>query len=227
MIKKINKVIRPVLREVVFGLEDGMVSTLGTITGVAIGSNESSLVLLSGCVIVAVESFSMGIGSYLSNQSEHEMREQILKEEKDQIKKYPRAEQTELVEIYIKDGWPKDLSRKMSQAAFKNKILFFREMAHHEHNIIPNRDVFPFKNGMYMFFSYVFGGIIPLLSYLFFPIYIAMPLSIIITLISLFSLGGYVGKFIKVNWLKSGIRMSILAGIAITIGIIVGLIFRS
>ena len=71
-----------VLSEVVFGVEDGMVSTLGSITGIAIGSGNHSTVLLAGIVIVSVESISMGIGSYLSNKSEEEMNERKIKEEK-------------------------------------------------------------------------------------------------------------------------------------------------
>ena len=50
------------LREVVFGVEDGMVSTLGALTGIAIGTQNHFAVVLSGFVIVAVESLSMGIG---------------------------------------------------------------------------------------------------------------------------------------------------------------------
>ena len=50
-----------VLKEIVFGVEDGMVSTLGSITGIAVGSGNHSTVLLAGSVIIAVESISMGI----------------------------------------------------------------------------------------------------------------------------------------------------------------------
>jgi predicted membrane protein (TIGR00267 family) len=57
------------VREVVFGLEDGLVSTLGAITGIAAGINNAALVILSGLVILAVESSSMGAGSYLSNKT--------------------------------------------------------------------------------------------------------------------------------------------------------------
>ncbi|MDP9249058.1 MAG: VIT1/CCC1 transporter family protein, partial [bacterium] len=56
-----------VLKELVFGVEDGMVSTLGSVTGIAIGSGDHSLVLLAGVVIISVEAISMGIGSYISN----------------------------------------------------------------------------------------------------------------------------------------------------------------
>jgi len=58
------------LREIIFGLEDGIVSTLGVIIGIAVGTNNRFVVLLSGLVIIFVESLSMAAGTYLSNKSQ-------------------------------------------------------------------------------------------------------------------------------------------------------------
>jgi predicted membrane protein (TIGR00267 family) len=60
------------IREVIFGLEDGLVSTLGVITGIAVGTQDRFVIILSGIVLVAVESLSMAAGTYLSNKSEAE-----------------------------------------------------------------------------------------------------------------------------------------------------------
>ena len=57
------------LRHIVFGLEDGSVSTLGAVTGIAIGTQNAAVVLLSGLVIIAVEALSMGAGTYLSSKA--------------------------------------------------------------------------------------------------------------------------------------------------------------
>ena len=61
------------LREIIFGFEDSFVSTLGMITGVAAGTMNSQIVLLSGTVLVVVEAISMGAGSYLSAKTEEEV----------------------------------------------------------------------------------------------------------------------------------------------------------
>jgi predicted membrane protein (TIGR00267 family) len=60
------------LREIIFGLEDGMVSTMGVITGIAGGTHDSFTIILAGLVIVSVESLSMAAGTYLSNKTEEE-----------------------------------------------------------------------------------------------------------------------------------------------------------
>ncbi len=57
------------IREIIFGLEDSLVSTLGAVTGIAIGANNTYIVILSGLVLIAAESTSMAAGSYLSSKS--------------------------------------------------------------------------------------------------------------------------------------------------------------
>lgn len=65
----LNKTIAESMREIVFGLEDSLVSTLGALTGIAIGSHSTYIVILSGFVLIAAESMSMAAGSYLSSKS--------------------------------------------------------------------------------------------------------------------------------------------------------------
>lgn len=69
---RIRHVVVQYIREIVFGLEDSLVSTLGAITGIAAGAQNHSIVILSGLVIIAVEAVSMSAGSYLSSKSANE-----------------------------------------------------------------------------------------------------------------------------------------------------------
>ena len=185
-----------VLREIVFGLEDGMVSTLGSITGIAIGSNNHSTVILAGVVIISVESISMGIGSYLSNLSEEEMNIRKIKEEKEELQNFPAEEKEELYQIYLEEGWSKDLAREMSEEASRNDKLILNEMITRELKI-PDQKSISIKGGLYMFFSYIIGGLVPLLAYLILPIEKALPISIVVTLLGPFALGTSMTKFTK------------------------------
>jgi VIT1/CCC1 family predicted Fe2+/Mn2+ transporter len=62
------------IREIVFGLEDSLVSTLGVVTGVAVAVDESNVVIVTGCVLLVVEAVSMAASSYLSSKSELEIK---------------------------------------------------------------------------------------------------------------------------------------------------------
>lgn len=210
------------IREIVFGVEDGMVSTLGTVTGIAVGSQDHFTIILAGMVIISVESISMGIGSYIANLSEIKIIKRKLYEEKQEIEDFPQEEKEELKEIYIEDGWPKELAHEMAETAAKDKKLMLHEMAHHELNIDPDVKKHPWHKGAFMFLAYIVGGSVPLFAYFFFPIDIAIKISIAITLLGLFILGASTTRYTKGSWVKMGTRVLVLGGIALLVGYLIG-----
>lgn len=79
--------------------------------------------------------------------------------------------------------------------------------------------------GLIMFFSYFVSGFIPLAPYVFFVGDKAFTYSIGASLITLFILGVFGSSLSKVNLFKGGLRMTLMGGVAITIGVIVGRFF--
>ncbi len=210
------------IRELVFGMEDGMVSTLGSITGIAAATKDPFTTILAGLVIIAVESISMAVGSYLSSKSVKDVEERKLMEERQELKDHPEGEKKELVALYVKSGWTQKTAKLMAEEASENPKLFLQEMSFRELGIIPSQEENPVKNGIVMLFSYVAGGCIPLTAFFFLPILYAIPVAIGITLIGLFSLGMYTASFSKRSWWKAGIEMVVLASAAAAVGYGVG-----
>lgn len=60
------------IRTFVFGVEDSLVSTVGLLSGIAVGGVEKPQIILTGVVLLLVEAFSMAIGSLISEQSAEE-----------------------------------------------------------------------------------------------------------------------------------------------------------
>jgi len=210
------------IREVVFGIEDGMVSTMGAITGIAAGTGNPSIVVLSGFVIIAVESISMGVGSYVSNKSQKEINKRMLIEEKEEIENDIDLEREEMVELFIEDGWPKEFATKMADHAATDKDLMLKEMAYRELKVFADQDENPVQDGFIMWISYIIGGSVPLAPYLIWDMYTAIPISISITLIGLFALGVFTTKYSKRSWWKAGLEMLLMAGAAAAAGYFVG-----
>lgn len=211
------------VRELVFGMEDGMVSTMGAITGIATATGSHFTVVVSGVVIIAVESISMAVGSYLSNKSEQAIHDRLIDEEREEIRKYPKEEEREMIDLFVKDGWPKELATTMAKEASKNHELMLREMSYRELNIVPGAADSPLKKAWIMGISYVAGGLIPVVPYLVIDnVYQALTLSIPITLVGLFVLGIFTTKFSKRTWWKAGLEMLVLASAAALIGYGVG-----
>ena len=210
------------IREVVFGVQDGMVSTLGAITGVAIGSQSVSIVILAGVAIIAVESVSMAIGSYISSHSEEKLSERVIEEEREEISDCPECEAVEAKDLFVRDGWPEALAEQMADAAKQDQKLMLREMAYRELGINPHREDGSIQDGVVMFFAYIFGGLVPLTPYFFLPIESAMPISISAALVGLFVLGVVVARYTAQSWFRSGIRLLVFGGIALAVGYAVG-----
>ena len=63
------------IRNIVFGVEDSLVSTVGLLSGIDIGHVPNSTILFTGIVFIAVEAFSMAVGSFLSEESVQEYEE--------------------------------------------------------------------------------------------------------------------------------------------------------
>lgn len=216
------------VREVVFGMEDGMVSTMGAITGIAVGSGNHFIVVLAGLVIISVESISMGVGSYLSSKSQKEVNERMLEEEREEIDNYPAEEKKEMEELFIKDGWSKKLAKQMALESSKKKDLMLNEMAYRELQVFRTNLEKPVKNGFLMWGSYIIGGFIPTVPYLLISdVNSVIPISVFITLVGLFFLGVATSRFTYRAWWKSGLEMFVLAGLAGLVGYVVGAVAQN
>src|SRR6185437_6953200 len=87
------------LREIVFGLNDGLVTTLVFIMTVSAVAGAGSLVLIALSEIVA-GGVSMALGGYLSARTEHDILQQRIATERTEIADEPAEERAELRRIY-------------------------------------------------------------------------------------------------------------------------------
>ncbi len=78
--------------------------------------------------------------------------------------------------------------------------------------------------GVAMFVVFVLASFIPIVPYLLFQNWIALALSIALSIIALFIVGLASGEVAHLPRLRRGIRMAILGGAAIIIGAAVGLV---
>lgn len=72
--KKIKEVLHEdYLRSLMFGLQDGIVSTTGVVVGISTGINNKEIIILAALVAVTVEASSMAAGQYSSEKAVHQM----------------------------------------------------------------------------------------------------------------------------------------------------------
>jgi len=81
-----------------------------------------------------------------------------------------------------------------------------------------------FIAGAIMFGSYFISGFIPLLPYLIWPVNTALVFSITFSVVALFVLGAVGAKISRTSLIKSALRMTIIGGVAIAIGVAAGVV---
>ncbi|MBI4457501.1 VIT1/CCC1 transporter family protein [Candidatus Uhrbacteria bacterium] len=215
------------IRELVFGVEDSLVSTLGVVVGVAAGTEDSRVVLLSGAVLVVVEALSMGAGSYLSSKSHRQLLETMIAEEKEEIELHPEEEAKELADMYRARGFSEEEIAMLIKRVTGDKKLWLEEMIAKELRIGAGELETPPKNAAVMLVSYLIAGLIPVAPYMLLPVATASLVAFGVTAAALFGLGFWKGRLTKNNGVRSGIEMLLVSSAAALIGYGVGRIAGS
>lgn len=211
------------IREIVFGLEDSLVSTLGAVTGIAAGTHDGQMAVFSGLVLVVVEAVSMAAGSYLSSKSAREVFESRLKQDSSRLLREPAADDYTIREALKQQAFTNKQIEQIIKALKRERALWMREVQRCEHKLLPAVSASPFFSGVAMGLFYLFGGSVPLLPYLLFPLETAMYISLFATGAGLFLLGVVKSKVVLGHHpIKSGFEMTSVALSAALIGYLVG-----
>ncbi len=214
------------IREVVFGMNDGLVSTVGFVAGVTGSIGESRTVLLTGMASIMAGAISMLIGAYLASKSQKEFFQKELERERREIIEYPEKEKDEIREIFTNHGFTADEVEMIVRRVTQDKDRWIKFMMRDELGIVDENFDNPLKVGLLMGVSFILGGIPLMFPYIFIPESVkALKLSIAIALLVLFVLG--VGKTVltKTSWVKSSMEIVVLGSLAAGIGYILGKFF--
>lgn len=210
------------IRSIIFGLEDSLVSTLGALTGIAAGTADRFVIILSGVVIVIAEALSMTAGEYLSSKSAQEVWKKKMTDEERELDEEPDKEQHELVEFYRAKGYSDEDAGMLAGYVWKNRGWTMEEMAIHELKISPAMPERPTQGAIVMFCAYVIGGLFPLAPYLFLSLDIAIPTSIVATACMLFLVGASKAQVTHERWWKSGLEMILISLATALVGYLLG-----
>lgn len=210
------------IREVVFGMEDALVSTLGALTGIAIGSQDGYIVILSGIVLIFVEALSMSAGSYLSSKSAHQLFESRRRQERSRILQERIRDDASLLDVLQEKNCSKKDVELIMGAFERERKLWVQELRRTKKRYAPAVASSPAASAVVMGAFYLFGGIFPLMPYFFLPVNQAIAPSIVLAGIVLFVLGIYKARVTDGHALRSGLEMTAISLTAALLGFAIG-----
>jgi VIT1/CCC1 family predicted Fe2+/Mn2+ transporter len=202
----------------VYGGLDGIITTFAVVAGVTGAALSAGVVLILGFANLIADGISMAVGDYLSTKSENEYNAMERRREEWEVDNYPEGEKREMVELYTDKGMDPEDAHQVVELLSRNRNVWVDVMMMEELGIIQETES-PLSNAVATFLSFAVFGFIPLATYVlaqFIPSIAASSFLVACGLTggTLFVLGSLKVFITGRNWLKSGLEMLIVGGIA-------------
>ncbi|MEE2687610.1 MAG: VIT1/CCC1 transporter family protein [Chloroflexota bacterium] len=212
------------LREVVFGAQDGILSTVALVTAVAVGVGASgtSTVLVAGLAAALAGMISMATGAYLGSRAEQDVQRSEIAREARELEENPAEELAELVVIFQREGKTFAEAQALAEDISQDKDLWLNTLVEKELGISTEETTNPIKDGLVMGASFIIAALIPILPYLFFKGTAAISISIIGALTGLFVLGMGKGRLVQRSPLLQGLEILAIGAVSAGLGFVLG-----
>jgi VIT1/CCC1 family predicted Fe2+/Mn2+ transporter len=155
------------LRAAIFGVNDGLVSNLALIFGVAGAGVSSEVILVTGIAGLLAGAFSMAAGEYISMKVQREVFERLIHLEAHEIGSLPQQERDELVGIYERKGVPHELASQLADVLMADPEVALETHAREELGLDVDEGLgSPWAAASSSFVTFSFGAFVPLAPFL-------------------------------------------------------------
>jgi VIT1/CCC1 family predicted Fe2+/Mn2+ transporter len=206
-----------VLRNVVYGFNDGLTANFGLVAGVigAATVNQHQAVVVAGVAGLIADALSMGSSGYLASKSEREVYEYEISMEKTEIELMPEIERDELAIIYEAKGMDRGSANKLATQIMADPKLMLKEQVQEELKI-GEFNMSPFKEGWITGLATAFGAAIPVFPFLIWHGGTAIVFSFTVSMLSHFLVGAARSVFTGRGVFRSGFDMFVVGvGVAL------------
>ena len=199
------------VREIVFGVQDGILTTLGIITGVGVAEGNRSAVFISGFLALLAGSLSMSVGEFLGRKSEREVIQATISMEKREMAADPQAEFAEQVAYYKLKGFSADEAQMIVRRLTQHPDIYLYEMMRDEFGIDPREaENEGLRGPLAMGASYAAGSLLPIAAFL---LPLTMTASVLVSLgfavAGLFAVGYYAGTLSDRSAFGKGLEVAL------------------
>lgn len=182
-----------VVRPMVFGASDGLVSNLALVMGVgAAAANDPGAIIIAGIAGLLAGAFSMAVGEYISVRSQREVLDYQIVLQKTQLATTPESEAEILRSIYMAKGLSEAEASLIVTRVMSDRDLavdtFVREEIGLSHETMGS----PLAAGGSSFLAFAIGAIVPVIPYLLLEGTLAFWTSLIVSVVALFGVGAAV-----------------------------------
>lgn len=220
------------LREIVYGGNDGIVTTFAVVAGftganasAAIPSLTPAVVLLFGMANLVADAASMGLGNFLSIRADKDVYKTHEAKERFEIRNEPDSEKAETILILKENGFSETDAKTLTDIYAKNENYWTDFMMKYELEMSDPTHDNPLLTGLATFTAFIIFGSIPLIPYVLFPSANPFIPSLIATLSALILLGLLRWRITMEHVFRSVSEIVLIGGTAAILAYIVGTFF--
>jgi vacuolar iron transporter family protein len=215
------------LRAAVLGANDGLVSNLSLVMGVAGADFSGRTILVTGLAGLVAGACSMAMGEWLSVMSSREFSQQQIAVEASELTEFPEEEKQELALIYQAKGLSEAQAKLLAERLIGDKHTALDTLAREELGIDPEElGGSAWVAGGTSFLLFSAGAIIPVLPFLALTGISAVGASLTVSAAAMFAIGAGTTLFTGRGVAFSGLRQLAVgiaaAGVTFAIGKLVG-----
>ncbi len=213
------------IREVVFGMQDGLVSTVAVASSVMAATSHRPIVFVAGLTSALAGMISMGSGSYLSSKAEKELHASEIEKEAKELETNPDEEMAELIEIYQQEGLTMEEAERMAERIASDRQLWLKTLVEKELGLSLDNLANPAKDALTMGVSFLLGAIVPMIPYLFIGTTTVIWVSITVTVAALFVVGLFKARVTGKHPLRAGLEVMVIGTASGLLGYLIGTVF--
>ncbi|MBI6555084.1 VIT family protein [Pseudomonas veronii] len=180
------------LRAAVLGANDGIVSTASLLIGVAAANASHASLIVTGMAGLVAGAMSMAAGEYVSVHSQADTEHADLARERAELASNPKAEHSELANIYMQRGVSPELAHQVADQLMAHDALGAH--ARDELGISEALAAKPLQAALASAASFVVGAALPLAVTLIAPEHSVVPWICGMSLLFLASLGAVAAR---------------------------------
>jgi len=211
----------------VLGANDGLVSNLSLVMGVAGAAVAEKTILLTGLAGLVAGACSMAMGEWLSVNSARELAQKQIEIEKSELEHAPEEEIEELTLIYEAKGLPRPQAEALARQMMANRDIALDTLVREELGIDPNElggSAWTAAGSSFLLFA--FGAVFPVAPFFFLGGWAAVIASVVASGVALAAIGAgtslFTGRGIAFSALRQLLVGYAAAAITYAIGMLAG-----
>jgi VIT1/CCC1 family predicted Fe2+/Mn2+ transporter len=215
------------IREALFGMQDGLVSTLAVVSTVGAASGDRFAVLIAGIASALAGVFSMAAGEYLSSKSQREIFVAQIENEREEVRDRPAEAEAEVAYMLEAEGLSEAAARRVAAELAREPSVLLKTMVEKELGLVVEEGRSALQGAIVMGGSFGLAALVPIIPYLLLPIASAPIASLLLCVVVVFGIGVVKTRWTKVSPLRSGLEVVALAAFAGVAGYLFGSVLPS